>query len=119
MIGVDAVLLGMASFQATFSLVLQWTGRFFSVLKPLRNGPRHCGQSSVNPGSEKAAMNIARYIWIRKFHLHPWCEDGTLTGNLAPPGSNAVAAAFTKRFCNRWKSGGVKPLPDAKRPYSS
>src|SRR5262249_9833950 len=41
MIGVAPVQLGIASFQVTFSSALQRVGRFFSLLMPLRNGPRH------------------------------------------------------------------------------
>src|SRR5437870_13540563 len=48
MMGVAPVRLGIASFHAMFSVLLQRTGRFFSVLVPFRNGPRHCGQFSAN-----------------------------------------------------------------------
>src|ERR1700716_1653883 len=54
-IGVAPVLLGMANFQPTFSVVLQWTGRFFSLLMPFAPGPRHCGQFSANAGKERNA----------------------------------------------------------------
>src|ERR1017187_620756 len=57
MIGVAPVLLGMASFQAMFSFVLQWSGRPFSLLRPFRLGPRHCGQFSASTGSESAQNN--------------------------------------------------------------
>src|SRR5438093_8321538 len=41
MMGVEPLQLGKASFQSMFSLVLQRRGRFFSLLTPLRLGPRH------------------------------------------------------------------------------
>src|SRR5215469_2846583 len=47
MIGVEPLQLGRAIFQVTFSSVLQRVGRFFSLLMPLRKGPRHCGQLSA------------------------------------------------------------------------
>ena len=46
-IGVDPLKSGMATFQATFSSAVHLTGRFFSLLTPLRLGPRHCGQFSA------------------------------------------------------------------------
>src|SRR5215471_19454508 len=60
MIGVAPVLLGMESFQMTFSVVLQRSGRSFSLLVPLRFGPRHCGQFSAAIGSERAQIHQAR-----------------------------------------------------------
>src|SRR5689334_2251221 len=54
MIGVAPVLLGMGSFQSTFSVGLHRTGRFFSPLIPFNLGPRHCGQSSAKADSESA-----------------------------------------------------------------
>src|SRR5918993_984347 len=47
MIGVDPLHSGIASFHAMFSSVVHLTGRFFSVLMPLSDGPRHCGQFSA------------------------------------------------------------------------
>src|SRR6185503_11997870 len=44
MIGVEPLKPGIAVFQTTFSSVVHLTGRFFSVLTPLSEGPRHCGQ---------------------------------------------------------------------------
>src|SRR5215471_4936438 len=45
--GVAPVQLGIASFQVMFSSVLHLSGRFFSLLMPFREGPRHCGQLSA------------------------------------------------------------------------
>src|SRR5215207_9220755 len=45
--GVEPLTPGMATFQRTFSSVVHLTGRFFSLLRPLRLGPRHCGQFSA------------------------------------------------------------------------
>ncbi len=47
MIGVAPVRLGIGSFQATFSSGDHFTGSPFSLLTPLRRGPRHCGQFSA------------------------------------------------------------------------
>src|SRR5829696_8733315 len=47
MIGVEPLRPGIATFQITFSSVVHVTGRFFSLLTPLRLGPRHCGQFSA------------------------------------------------------------------------
>src|SRR4026209_2670824 len=44
MIGGDPLQPSIATFQTTFSSVVHLTGRFFSLLTPLRAGPRHCGQ---------------------------------------------------------------------------
>src|SRR6185295_1972745 len=48
MMGVAPVQLGKASFHVTFSSALHLNGRFFSLLTPLSEGPRHCGQLSPN-----------------------------------------------------------------------
>ena len=47
MMGVEPLTPGIATFQTTFSSVVHLTGRFFSLLTPLRSGPRHCGQFSA------------------------------------------------------------------------
>ena len=47
--GVDPDRSGTASFQVTFSVVDQRTGRF-SLRSPLSVGPRHCGQWSAASG---------------------------------------------------------------------
>src|SRR5712691_8227190 len=44
MTGVEPLQLGIPSFQATFSSLVQRKGRFFSLLRPFTVGPRHCGQ---------------------------------------------------------------------------
>src|SRR2546421_5683172 len=64
-IGVAPVLLGMANFHATFSVVLQWTGRFFSLLMPFAPGPRHWGQFSARAGMQSVRHN-ARGFGVRK-----------------------------------------------------
>src|ERR1035438_3262405 len=56
-IGVAPDLAGISSFQAMFSVVLQCSGRSFSVLMPFKEGPRHCGQFSASVGSEATARN--------------------------------------------------------------
>src|SRR5579872_157942 len=38
---------GRATDQSTLSLVVQLSGKPRSVVEPLRNGPRHCGQFSA------------------------------------------------------------------------
>src|ERR1039458_3096524 len=58
-IGVAPDLAGISSFQAMFSVVLQCSGRSFSVLMPFKEGPRHCGQFSASVGSEATARNTA------------------------------------------------------------
>src|SRR4030095_11484271 len=58
MIGVAPVQLGMGIFQITFSSVLHRVGRFFSLLTPLRNGPRHCGQLSAAAVCSKASTTV-------------------------------------------------------------
>lgn len=45
-IGVDPLWPGIGAAQATFSVRLNVAGRFVSVVEPLKNGPRHCGQFS-------------------------------------------------------------------------
>ena len=59
MMGVAPDLAGIASFHEIFSVVLQWSGRSFSVLIPFREGPRHCGQFSAMAGSAMAARTKA------------------------------------------------------------
>jgi hypothetical protein len=53
MIGVDPEYCGTATFQAMFSVGDHFTGRFFSPLMPLSDGPRHCGQFSAASGTER------------------------------------------------------------------
>src|SRR5215472_19157056 len=65
MMGVAPVLLGMASFQTTFSVGLQWRGRSFSPLMPFRFGPRHCGQFSAGTGSARTHIHTARVRRVR------------------------------------------------------
>ena len=44
---------GSASFQVMFSVFDQRTGRFFSALRPLSDGPRHCGQFSADDDAKR------------------------------------------------------------------
>src|SRR5215475_12611351 len=61
MIGVEPLQPGMAVFQAMFSSVVHLTGRFFSLLTPLSDGPRHCGQlSALATTNEKASHKKAQ-----------------------------------------------------------
>src|SRR6478735_4325937 len=46
-IGVEPESAGMPSFHAMFSDCVHFTGRLVSVLIPLPEGPRHCGQFSL------------------------------------------------------------------------
>ena len=58
-IGVAPLRLGIASFQATFSVWVQLVGRPRSRLTPFSSGPRHCGQlsaKSVTVASDAARM---------------------------------------------------------------
>src|SRR5215813_13495255 len=64
MIGVEPLQLGRLTLQVTFSSVPQWVGRFFSLLMPFRNGPRHCGQFS-------ARTNLADSTVTRKASAIP------------------------------------------------
>src|SRR5687767_15901148 len=59
--GVEPLQPGIATFHATFSSVVHFAGRFFSVLTPLRFGPRHCGQFSARTCDE-ARSRIDRVI---------------------------------------------------------
>src|SRR6516165_8686369 len=69
MIGVAPVLLGIASFQTTFSVVLQRTGRSLSPLTPFKLGPRHCGQFSAGKGSGSRHNHRASEVRCRKSFL--------------------------------------------------
>src|SRR6476619_4923817 len=61
MIGVDPENAGSASDQVMFSLFDHRTGRFFSALRPFRDGPRHCGQFSA----EELALIVQSRTTIR------------------------------------------------------
>src|SRR5579871_1444477 len=62
MIGVAPLLLGMAIFQTTPSVLFQCKGRSFSSLTPLREGPRHWGQfSAVSAKDNTKNQNPRRY----------------------------------------------------------
>ncbi len=51
MIGVAELGPGNGNTHAMFSVWLQTEGRFTSFVEPLKNGPRHCGQSMAMPGT--------------------------------------------------------------------
>src|SRR5262249_54861479 len=65
MMGVAPVLLGIASFQTTCSVVLQRSGRSFSPLMPFRFGPRHCGQFSARTGRASTHTTTASNRRVR------------------------------------------------------
>src|SRR5258705_2451940 len=67
-IGVEPDHAGSGSFQLTFSVVDHLTGRFFSLLKPFKDGPRHCGQFSAE-GTAAAATSAARTIKLRRHEV--------------------------------------------------
>ncbi len=58
--GVDPAGPGRASRQATFSVLLQESGRSVSWLIPSNLAPRHCGQFSARPVAAKAKKPVAR-----------------------------------------------------------
>src|SRR5687767_5392617 len=66
-IGVEPLHPSIATFQATFSSVVHFTGRFFSLLTPLSAGPRHCGQFSAEALFSKKP--IARKIPTRRLKM--------------------------------------------------
>src|SRR5882762_5536494 len=57
-IGVDPDHAGRSSFHVMFSVFDQRTGRFFSPLRPLADGPRHCGQFSADGAAAAAQSRI-------------------------------------------------------------
>src|SRR5262249_27800107 len=66
MIGVEPLQPGIGVFQATFSSVVHLTGRFFSLLTPLSDGPRHCGQfcAWATNESRKTATSVTNPVRI-------------------------------------------------------
>src|SRR3954464_12343877 len=53
---------GMGALPATFSVFDHLAGRFFSVVEPLKKGPRHCGQFSARAAEQlrrAARMNAS------------------------------------------------------------
>src|SRR5436190_18388228 len=59
MIGVEPLQATIGSFQVTLSSVDHLTGRFFSLLTPLRFGPRHCGQLSAETTTNEVIQDRA------------------------------------------------------------
>src|SRR6185369_4068861 len=107
MIGVEPLQPGIAVFQATFSSVVHLTGRFFSLLTPFSDGPRHCGQfcawatTAVTKKTARSATNPLRILFLL-------CAFLWLTLLAAP-----VATANAKRRV--WRP--AMPLrPKAKQP---
>src|SRR5829696_25942 len=90
MIGVDPLTPGITTFQTTFSSVVHLTGRFFSLLRPLRLGPRHCGQFSActtaNESRTRARTPKVRFrifsdppvkvSWASPWSAVPWHRFG-------------------------------------------
>src|SRR5580692_3571303 len=68
---------GISSFQAMFSVALQCSGRFFSVLMPFMEGPRHCGQSSAGAGARITARNNTSDAQVRTVVLRDTQQDST------------------------------------------
>src|SRR5205814_828833 len=54
MIGVAAEVPGSGAAHFTFLFLENSAGRFFSVLEPLKKGPRHCGQFSPQAETARA-----------------------------------------------------------------
>src|ERR1044072_6351580 len=63
--GVEPLRSGIASFHATFSAGVHWSGRFRSALKPFSSGPRHCGQFA----EAVAASNTTRHEAGNSLHI--------------------------------------------------
>src|ERR1041385_3197454 len=57
-IGVAAAGPGMGAVQSTFSVVLNFSGRPFSVEAPLKFGPRQCGQFSARAVSKLRTVTV-------------------------------------------------------------
>src|SRR6185369_7787276 len=77
MIGVEPLQAGIASFQTTFSSVVHFTGRFFSLLTPLSDGPRHCGQFCAAAFCSKKPS--ARKIPTRRMKIFSFMPRSFLT----------------------------------------
>src|SRR5215216_3311394 len=58
MMGVEPLQPGMGTFHETFSSLVHLTGRFFSLLTPLRLGPRHCGQLSARVITNETSKTV-------------------------------------------------------------
>src|SRR5688500_7325479 len=66
MMGVDPLKAGRGSFHATFSVALQVVGRPVSLLTPLSEGPRHCGQLSARRDTPATAIRSTAVIGNRR-----------------------------------------------------
>jgi hypothetical protein len=74
--GVELPRSGKGTRQQTFSLVLQWSGRFFSVERPLPSGPRQPGQFAaeadmVNPTPSHKTAEQRLSVWFVNPKLTP------------------------------------------------
>ena len=77
-IGVEPDHAGSASFQVMFSVFDQRTGRFFSPLMPLSDGPRHCGQFSADSAAAAPHNRTSRN---RFDHATLTISDARLSGH--------------------------------------
>src|SRR5213593_2073484 len=84
MTGVDPDQDGSASFQVTFSVADQRSGRFFSPLTPFNDGPRHCGQFSA-AGTVTVAQSTATQMQPRRDEI--MCSTRAIGG---PPSRRAT-----------------------------
>ena len=67
--------------QATFSVLLQWSGRFFSSVEPLKFGPRHCGHSAAWTGITQSRSKTSNEVLFHVVVSDRWmdCSDGCLS----------------------------------------
>ena len=117
MMGVEPAAPGKSALQATFSVGLQSEGRFFSSLEPLKEGPRHCGQSPAsaanlpwahwaanNTRANKAPCFIADNLMtdISLQEVNPggqFPSPATTYPSTADPGHAFQAIEFTQTCC--------------------
>src|ERR1700682_6007776 len=66
MIGVAPLQLGIGAFHVTFSVVVQWVGKFFSLLTPFKVGPRHWGQFSAVTNQSGRKVNNSKETRLTK-----------------------------------------------------
>src|SRR5215813_2894277 len=71
MIGVAPLQLGSATRHVTFSSVVQRVGKFFSLLMPLRKGPRHCGQFSARTNLAESRVTRNESVSTRRTSSSP------------------------------------------------
>jgi hypothetical protein len=73
-IGVDPRQRGHRQFHMMFSVRVHFTGRFFSVLIPLREGPRHWGQVSARTDTTLHARITAMSARVCDAYVRFWCH---------------------------------------------